>query len=94
MIPLQELLQLCGVGYPCVLTLVQSWLFLPVWGGPFALRSLRVLIATSNGERRKSKASKAASLVMLQEGLHVPAGAGGARCEILALFSLFAGLES
>eukprot|EP00752_Nemacystus_decipiens_P006953 g6240.t1 len=48
LIPLQELLQLCGVGYPCVLTLVQSWFFLPVWGAPFALRSLRVLIATSN----------------------------------------------
>lgn len=55
LIPLQELLQLCGVGYPCVLTLVQSWLFLPVWGAPFALRSLRVLIATSNGERKEKE---------------------------------------
>eukprot|EP00903_Cladosiphon_okamuranus_P006938 g6752.t1 len=53
LIPLQELLQLCGVGYPCALTLVQSWLFLPVWGAPFALRSLRVLIATSNVRQDK-----------------------------------------
>lgn len=51
MIPLQELLQMSGLSYPCTMTLVQSWLFLPVWGAPFALRSLRVLIATSKGER-------------------------------------------
>lgn len=51
LIPLQELLQMSGVSYPCTMTLIQSWLFLPVWGAPFALRSLRVLIATSKGER-------------------------------------------
>eukprot|EP00904_Undaria_pinnatifida_P004480 jgi/Undpi1/14032/HiC_scaffold_9.g03683.m1 len=53
LIPLQELLQLSGVSYPCRLTLVQSWLFLPVWGAPFALRSLRVLIASNKGRQDK-----------------------------------------
>lgn len=50
LIPLQLLLQLNGVGYPCLLSLIQSWFFLPLWGAPFALRSLRVIIATNKGE--------------------------------------------
>lgn len=52
LIPLQELLRLSDVGYPCRLTLVQSWLFLPVWGAPFALRSLRVLLASDKGKKK------------------------------------------
>lgn len=53
LIPLQLLLQLNGVGYPCLLSLIQSWFFLPLWGAPFALRSLRVIIATNKGRHER-----------------------------------------
>ncbi|CAM9730402.1 unnamed protein product [Ascophyllum nodosum] len=53
LIPLQELLQLLGKDYPCQLTLVQSCFFLPVWGAPFALRSLRVIIVSNKGLTEK-----------------------------------------